>query len=109
MAGFVVFLQFRMVASDQVNEVFLGLDMHDADVIVNFSLADLAFIFHIGFRPSLPDAVASPATVELLAITLSCPETFGKSFLVLDGLNQLLLGIFPRVFYSQESGLLLNF
>jgi len=51
MAGFFIFLPFRMVAPDKVNEVLFGFDMRDSHKIINLPVAELTLIFH--FRQSL--------------------------------------------------------
>ena len=47
MAGFSVFPPLRMVPANQVNDVFFGFDMGNADKIINISVANLASVFHM--------------------------------------------------------------
>lgn len=46
MAGVVLFFPFRMVAPDQLNQVFFRFDVRDTGEFVNFPAAKLAFIGH---------------------------------------------------------------
>lgn len=46
MTGSIRIFPFRVVAFDQIDQIFFGFDMGKAYEIIDVSFADLAFIFH---------------------------------------------------------------
>ena len=47
MAGFLVFLPFRVVLEDQVQKVLFGFNMGKAYKIIDVPFADMAPVFHL--------------------------------------------------------------
>jgi hypothetical protein len=94
MAGFAILLPLRMVAMNQLQEVFFCPYMSNAHKIINISLAKLASIFH---NQALFYAIASPATRHLVTIIFGCAKAIKISFSALDCFNQLLFRKFPGI------------
>jgi hypothetical protein len=92
MAGLLILFPFGMVAQDKLKDILLSFDVGYAYEVINQSIANLAFIFHLSYT------IGAPAAGYLVAVAAGSAKAIKITFRFLDSSYQLLFGIPPGFF-----------